>query len=330
MENFSNILNKINGHELYELFIGEDNCVILKTSDKNKDCLNENCDFIFNNFEKFGFINLKTLNDLFSVVDNKSELIEIVGVSKFFENLRMEILNPHSRKGNFYLPLKNDHRKICLEVTYLRNFDKKEVLFLFKERDETELNFEKLYADSYKDKLTGLFNLNSLKMHLDTIHGTRYIGFMDLDDFKLINDTYSHRVGDELLVRIGYALISIASDDIIFYRRGGDEFVFMGIDLDENQLKKIITKIKLALDNIEFKGRKVKFSIGYSKYEDGCGFTGRELLQAADLAMYKSKAEHQGNEYFISLDEIRNINKTSSIEKEIELLSKKRKRNSTF
>ncbi len=328
MQDFSNILSKINQQELYELFVGEDNCSILRVSDKNNSCIDEECDFIFNNFEKFGLLNINSINDLFACIDNKSELIEIVGVEKFLSNLKDDILNIHSRNGNFYLPLKNNHRKFCLEATYLRNFDKKEVLFLFKERVESELNFEKLYADSYKDKLTGLFNFNSLKMHLDTIHGSRYIGFMDLDDFKEINDTYSHKVGDDLLIRIGYALISIANDNVIFYRRGGDEFAFMGIDLTPLQMKKIIDKIKLAISNVEFKDKKIKFSIGYSKYEDGCGFSGLELLQASDLAMYKSKAEHLGNEYFISIDEIKKINETSSIEKEISLLSSKRKRGS--
>ncbi len=326
MQDFSNILKVMNPQELYELFVGEDACIILKVHDKNNDCLNEKCDFIFNDFETFGLLNINTLNDLFSNVDLKSEIIEIVGKEKFFTHLRKDLLDIHSRIGNFYLPVKNNHRNVYLECSYLRNFDTKEVLFLFKEKVEQNLNYEKLYADSYKDRLTGLFNFNSLKIHLDTIHGNRYLGFMDLDDFKSINDHYSHKVGDDLLIKVGYALISIADENVIFYRRGGDEFAFMGIDLTPSQVTKLISKIKKAIDNIEFKDMKIKFSIGYSHYEDGCGFNGIELLQAADLAMYKSKAEHQGNEYFISFDEIRKIKETSSIENEISLLAGQRKR----
>ena len=96
------------------------------------------------------------------------------------------------------------------------------------------------------------------------------------------------------------------------------------VDVEKNLVK--IRRLKKTMANIVFKDSKIQFSIGYSEYKDCCGLTGHEVLQAADLAMYESKAEHVGKEVFISIDTVKKIMKESSLEKEIAKFDLKRKK----
>ena len=325
MSAFSKIIEQFGEKTLYELLIGDNKACIFKVKDTNN-ILNEEIDYLYSDMQMFGFVNFKNISEMLENIDRKSEIIEVNGVEKYYNSLVSSITSNSKRLDHLYLPLKNESITVFFEISMLRDFDNKNVLFLLKERLQSDLSYESLFADSYKDKLTGLFNYNSLKLHLDSIHGHRYIGFMDLDDFKSINDTYSHKAGDEVLTKIGCALISIADDNVIFYRKGGDEFAFMSVDLDQNGVKDLIRRLKKAMANIVFKDSKIQFSIGYSEYKDCCGLTGHEVLQAADLAMYESKAEHVGKEVFISIDTAKKIMKESSLEKEIAKFDLKRKR----
>lgn len=325
MSAFSKIIEQFGEKTLYELLIGDNKACIFKVKDTNN-ILNEEIDYLYSDMQMFGFVNFKNISEMLENIDRKSEIIEVNGVEKYYNSLVSSITSNSKRLDHLYLPLKNESITVFFEISMLRDFDNKNVLFLLKERLQSDLSYESLFADSYKDKLTGLFNYNSLKLHLDSIHGHRYIGFMDLDDFKSINDTYSHKAGDEVLTKIGCALISIADDNVIFYRKGGDEFAFMSVDLDQNGVKDLIRRLKKTMANIVFKDSKIQFSIGYSEYKDCCGLTGHEVLQVADLAMYESKAEHVGKEVFISIDTVKKIMKESSLEKEIAKFDLKRKR----
>lgn len=98
---------------------------------------------------------------------------------------------------------------------------------------------ERLHHIAHHDVLTGLFNRFSLKGHLDqALAASRRDGsrvallFIDLDRFKVINDTLGHHVGDELLIEVAHRLQETVRDSDIVARLGGDEFVIMltGID----------------------------------------------------------------------------------------------------
>ena len=263
MSAFSKIIEQFGEKTLYELLIGDNKACIFKVKDTNN-ILNEEIDYLYRDMQMFGFVNFKNISEMLENIDKKSEIIEVNGVEKYYNSLVSSITSNSKRLDHLYLPLKNESITVFFEISMLRDFDNKNVLFLLKERLQSDLSYESLFADSYKDKLTGLFNYNSLKLHLDSIHGHRYIGFMDLDDFKSINDTYSHKAGDEVLTKIGCALISIADDNVIFYRKGGDEFAFMSVDLDQNGVKDLIRRLKKTMANIVFKDSKIQFSIGYS------------------------------------------------------------------
>lgn len=178
MSAFSKIIEQFGEKTLYELLIGDNKACIFKVKDTNN-ILNEEIDYLYSDMQMFGFVNFKNISEMLENIDRKSEIIEVNGVEKYYNSLVSSITSNSKRLDHLYLPLKNESITVFFEISMLRDFDNKNVLFLLKERLQSDLSYESLFADSYKDKLTGLFNYNSLKLHLDSIHGHRYIGFMD-------------------------------------------------------------------------------------------------------------------------------------------------------
>lgn len=116
--------------------------------------------------------------------------------------------------------------------------------------------------------------------------------FLDLDRFKMINDTLGHTIGDKLLQAIANRLI-IATDDFdTVARLGGDEFVILLSDLDSTQkaeffAQKILHEIEKAIQ-IDQHSLKITGSLGISYYpRDGCDY--ESLMKSADLSMYHAK-----------------------------------------
>ena len=169
---------------------------------------------------------------------------------------------------------------------------------------------------AYYDALTGLPNrqlFNEL-MHLALAQAQRHgrllaILFLDLDRFKVINDTLGHGVGDELLKAAALRLRECCRRDIdTVARRGGDEFIILLPDLDSVQeavrvAQKIIVSFNrlFTLPDIELF---VSTCIGISIYPDD-GKDAETLIKNADMAMYRAK-EQGRNRYHLytsSMDE---------------------------
>ncbi|WP_243369679.1 EAL domain-containing protein [Geotalea sp. SG265] len=169
---------------------------------------------------------------------------------------------------------------------------------------------------AYYDTLTGLPNrqlFNEL-MHLALAQAQRHgrllaILFLDLDRFKVINDTLGHGVGDELLKAAALRLRECCRRDIdTVARRGGDEFIILLPDLDSIQeavrvAQKIIEAFNrlFVLPDIELF---VSTCIGISIYPDD-GKDTETLIKNADMAMYRAK-EQGRNRYHLytsSMDE---------------------------
>lgn len=116
--------------------------------------------------------------------------------------------------------------------------------------------------------------------------------FIDLDRFKLVNDSLSHSVGDKLLIAVAQRLITVVRKEDTVARLGGDEFVVVAPEL--NHVKDAIKVAKNLLDsfkkpfNISDREILITASIGVSIYpQDGINIDG--LLRSADLAMYFAK-----------------------------------------
>jgi diguanylate cyclase (GGDEF)-like protein/PAS domain S-box-containing protein len=159
------------------------------------------------------------------------------------------------------------------------------------------------------DTLTGLANRNTLNAHLsaklaDAKTGLSEVALlvMDLDKFKLVNDTLGHACGDQLLCAVAGRLSDIITDTGLVARLSGDEFaiVITGADVADraHQLSK---RTCLAFDEMPLsvgtRQLRVNISIGVAIYPSDCE-TAEELLGNADLALYRAKAAGRGRHVF--------------------------------
>jgi len=124
--------------------------------------------------------------------------------------------------------------------------------------------------------------------------------YIDLDNFKNINDKFGHLVGDKILIEVAHRLKSFFSEDDMLVRQGGDEFIVLKECLDETKIdEKFLELIALIsktydIDDKEFR---IGMSVGVSKYpQDSKNI--EELLSLADTAMYKAKKRKNSYCYF--------------------------------
>ena len=165
---------------------------------------------------------------------------------------------------------------------------------------------EKLEFQASHDPLTNLpnrvlfYDRTEQAIANSARHGGSFaILFLDLDRFKLVNDSLSHQVGDELLQAVAARLQSLLRKVDTLARLGGDEFVMIIPELaQENSILNVAQKILTSLEQpFQISGRKLNISasIGISNYPvDGVNIN--TLLRHADLAMYLAK-ELGGNQF---------------------------------
>jgi diguanylate cyclase (GGDEF)-like protein/PAS domain S-box-containing protein len=125
--------------------------------------------------------------------------------------------------------------------------------------------------------------------------------YVDLDNFKQINDSLGHAIGDQLLQLVAVRLVeSVRSTDTVC-RQGGDEFVILLGDIEQPQdAAHVAEKLRAALDVAHHVGGHelhVTLSIGISIYPDD-GIDGDAVLQNADTAMYQAKASGRNTSRF--------------------------------
>lgn len=126
--------------------------------------------------------------------------------------------------------------------------------------------------------------------------------FLDLDDFKKVNDTLGHETGDQLLIAATQRLCSAVRDTDTVGRLGGDEFIVLLSDLQSPQdaqpiAQKILELLRQPL-SVSNRDILLTVSIGIALYPND-GMTTAELLRNADSAMYHSKAQGRNNfQYF--------------------------------
>lgn len=178
---------------------------------------------------------------------------------------------------------------------------------------EIRLYAEKLQQQANHDALTGLPNRMFLYAHLRQLMDnakrdgrTLAVGFVDLDQFKPINDSHGHNVGDELLkIVAGRLKACLRGSADIMARVGGDEFVLILYDpLDQQIVSGVANRILDSLSQPIFnEGREFRLTacIGFSLYpHDGQNI--ETLLKNADTAMYRAKKQGPNNFQFCAAE----------------------------
>lgn len=158
---------------------------------------------------------------------------------------------------------------------------------------------------AYTDTVTGLANRRALDEHLESeiinarrTNSTFAVIMMDLDGFKIVNDTFGHDIGDQVL-RVVFNVIASAIRSTDFLARyGGDEMTLLLAKSDVQSARLVTEKILENLANFEYKvseDKSIKLGIsGGIAIFPTHGRSGSELLRAADAALYEAKKHHRG------------------------------------
>lgn len=174
------------------------------------------------------------------------------------------------------------------------------VLVMKRDISALKVAHEKLTKIAFYDPLTGLPNRRLFKDRLeDEIRRSKKqrthmaLLFLDLDNFKRVNDTLGHDAGDKLLTTISDRLLGCVRGEDLVSRLGGDEFtVLVGGLSSDSPARSIAEKILTALRepiNLGHESITATFSIGIAMSPDHA-VTSAELMQHADIAMYEAKS----------------------------------------
>lgn len=153
-----------------------------------------------------------------------------------------------------------------------------------------------------RDNLTKLKNRNALfedYKKREKLNGKK-VYFIDLDEFKSINDNYGHDAGDEVLKGVAERLTEFTSKSDI-YRMGGDEFLLIA---DKNEMDFAEELLEIIEESIIHEGNecKVSSSIGYLETDDFSELNLHEIINLADYAMLEAKASGKNNILKVDLD----------------------------
>jgi diguanylate cyclase (GGDEF)-like protein len=157
------------------------------------------------------------------------------------------------------------------------------------------------------DATTGLPNRGLFDDHLahaisiaERHHWAPAVMFLDLDQFKSINDTHGHAAGDMVLKEVAKRLLQYARDEDTVCRNGGDEFLYLLLDPQGRKnidriARRILTNIAQPID-LGHVQVIIEVSIGIAVYPDN-GIHADQLINNADAAMYSAKNRKSGCEF---------------------------------
>lgn len=162
-----------------------------------------------------------------------------------------------------------------------------------------------IHQQAYMDPLTGMPNrflffdrLNVALQQADRIGGKVGLMFLDLDRFKLVNDTLGHHVGDELIKAVARRLENVIPPSDSIARLGGDEFTILVNDIQGlEEVTRIARKIQDVMAkpfHLQRHELHISASVGISLYPDDAPDAER-LLQRSDMAMYQAKEKGRNN-----------------------------------
>jgi diguanylate cyclase (GGDEF)-like protein len=195
--------------------------------------------------------------------------------------------------------------------------------------EEVRQEQAKLHRQANFDVLTGLPNrmmaldrVNQEISRAKRAHQRFAMFFVDLDNFKDVNDSLGHAVGDQLLVATGARVLGTLRDADTVARLGGDEFLILAPDIsDDLQVEEIAERLIRAISEPhDLTGRKVvaRCSIGIALFPDN-GDSAETLMANADNAMYQAKATRQGSAIFFTEEMNRRLRERMQMEHDLNL-----------
>jgi diguanylate cyclase (GGDEF)-like protein len=169
------------------------------------------------------------------------------------------------------------------------------------EKRELQRDLELYKNISRYDRLTSLYNqANFMEILEAESTNARNTGsslsllIMDIDNFKLVNDTYGHLVGDSVLTSLGKILSSHLRSGDIAARYGGEEFAVLAKNTSQDQVFRMAENLRKRIENHDFPTvKRVTVSIGCTVYLPSEDL--KEFFQRADFALYDAKRSNKNN-----------------------------------
>jgi len=155
---------------------------------------------------------------------------------------------------------------------------------------------------TYRDALTGLYNRRAFNEKIAQLldrsedHQRRAISFsptiyvmLDIDHFKLINDSQGHLFGDEVLLLLAQQMTESFRENDLLFRYGGEEFAMVLMDIEANQAQQTLDRFREKIASHDFPGvDQVTVSIGYNLFDNHLSMN--QLIGQADAALYHCKS----------------------------------------
>lgn len=158
-------------------------------------------------------------------------------------------------------------------------------------------NIETAARMATTDPLTGLYSRNvfDISLEKEIIKSIRYkralsLIIIDIDDFKLINDTYGHQVGDKAIVKLVKIIGKNLRKADLFARYGGEEFAVIMPETLPDEAFLVSERIRInVFKSLKIKNKKTTISIGIGTLSETI-YSAYDLINSADYALYKAKA----------------------------------------
>ena len=212
----------------------------------------------------------------------------------------LNVLETHEVSDSFEITMADG--RIITQLSYpVRDQEGRFIgrLWIYEDITRERQTAEQLIYLAERDSLTGLFNRRRLQEELtrllaisDRHHTKGALIFFDLDEFKYVNDTFGHRAGDTMLIRIAGEVGALVRRNEILSRLGGDEFALLIPDATQKEAEVLAERVVRAISQIPFRFEGQNFrlttSLGIALYPEHAVNT-EELIAHADAAMYQAK-----------------------------------------
>lgn len=238
---------------------------------------------------------------LYVLPERRSEFVHLMQTQEVVRNFESQVY----RQDGSVIWISENARAVKDETGRVQFYEGTVIDITERKRHEAELEYQATH-----DGLTGLPNRSLLRDRLkQAIAKARRDGhqvavvFVDLDHFKLINDSLGHHVGDRLLLEVADRLLGCVRGQDCVARQGGDEFVILLTELhDENEIIAIVSRLLDLVSRPWVEGGQeygIGCSVGISCFPQD-GDDPDALLRCADAAMYKAKASGRNTYHFFT------------------------------
>lgn len=222
---------------------------------------------------------------------------ELLALDKY-QIIAQNITIPSQELWQNYLDLLHDYRLLlqdAMKITAIGDINQKKLYDAF---EELERQRSILYQSSITDYLTEVHNRSYVitmfeQIFLDARHYGQALSciLLDIDDFKNINDTYGHLIGDEVLKAIAQQIAHQLRKTDLIGRYGGEEFLIVLPSSNLTEATKVAEKIRLAVEQLKISKDhlSVTVSVGVCDNQLGSLLSPHAMLHKADLALYEAK-----------------------------------------